>query len=206
MLNNLIKEYTRVRVSYEIAGRDGTTEIIKVLNKIENHLSQNEWKCNPATIENDTWAMCVFFEMFFRKIGGDMSAMMCYHFSSLVAKDVNLPEKSQLEGNKYRSFIIFKNMDKWGRIFMTARLAPVAEYKGHLDEYSFFDVLLLGDVYKAWNVDPDSSMLANLKRQAPNVARNHPNITRQQAIKESELAHEAVFRIIESLVTIPQEI
>lgn len=201
MLNNLIKEYARVRVSYEIAGKDPIQEVQKVLNKIANYLSQHEWKCNPSSIENNTWAMCVFFEMFANKIGGDMPALLCYYFSTLIARDTNLPLNSRLEGNKHRAFIIFKNMDNWDRIIMMARLAPMAEYKGHLDENSFFDILLLGDVYKAWDVDPDSAMLSSLKRQTPNVARNHPQFSRQQVMTESELAHEAVFHIIESLVT-----
>ena len=72
----------------------------------------------------------------------------------------------------------------------------MAEYKGHLDESSFFDLLLLSDVYKAWDVDPSSDMLTSLKRQASNVARLHPNYTKQQIIAEGELAHQAVFKMI----------
>ena len=201
MLNQLIKEYARVHVSYAMVGTDGSQEIVNVLHKIENYLSKQKWQCNPAEIENKIWAMCAFFEMLSRKIGGDMPAMLCYYFSTLVSKDCTLPEKSRLEGNKHRAFVVFKTMDDWDRIYMMARLAPMAEYKRNLDEGSFFDILLLSDVYKAWDVDPDSSLLANLKRQAPNVARNHPNITKHQAMIEGELAHEAVFGIIENLVT-----
>lgn len=82
-----------------------------------------------------------------------------------------------------------------------ACLTPIAEYKGNLDENSFFDILLLADVYKAWDIDPDSAMLADLKRQAPNVAMNHPNLNKEQVQMEGFLAHEAVFRIIENLIT-----
>lgn len=200
MLNDYLKEYAHVHISYAMIGKDAATETKKVLKKIADYLSQHDWKCNPATIDNKTIAMGAFFEMFAHNIGGDMPAMYCYYFSTLVARDVNIPEKSRLEGNKYRAFITFKNMNKWDRIIMMARLAPMSEYKGHLDESSFFDILLLSDVYKAWDIDPDSSMLASLKRQAPSVARNHPQINKQQAIVEGELAHDAVFGIIETLV------
>lgn len=200
MLNSLIKEYGRVRLSCEFSGKDATEEIVKVLQKVNNYLSDHGWKCNPSTIEDNTWAMCMFFEMFAHKIGGAVPAMMCYYFSTLVANDMSIPEHLRLGGNKYRAFVVFKNMDNWDRIIMMARLTPIGGYNGNLDEGSFFDILLLGDVYQAWDVDPNSTMLANLKRQAPNVARNHPDITRQQAIVEGNLAHEAVFRIIEPLV------
>jgi hypothetical protein len=200
MLNDLIKEYIRVRASHAMAGGNGTQEIVKVLHDVENYLSVNGWKCNPSLIENNTWAMCMFYEMLSYKIGGDTPAMMCYYFSTLVAQDSNLPEDTRHEGNKYRAFIIFKSIGKWDGIISEARLAPVAEYKGHLDESSFFDILLLGDVYKAWNVDSNSRMLANLKEQALTVASSHPSITRQQAMIESELAHAALFKVIELLI------
>lgn len=201
MLNDLINEYTRVRISSEMASKDGTVEVTKILNRIEDFLFKNKWKCDPSSIQNKTMAMCAFFDMFARNIGGDTSAMMCYYFSTLVSKDLSISQNGRLQGNKYRAFMIFKNMDKWDRIIMMARLAPINDYKGHLDDNSFFDILLLGDVYKAWDVDPSSKMLQKLKNQAPIVARNHPNFTRQQVIVESELAHEAVFDIIETLVT-----
>lgn len=198
MLNNLIKEWARVRVANEMVGNKGTEELAKVLHNVTSYLSSHDWKCDPATIDNNTWAMCMFFEMFAYKIGGDTPAMMCYYFSSLVANDKNIPENQRLEGNKYRAFIVFKNMSKWDDIITMARLAPM--YKGNLDASSFLDILLLSDVYKAWDVDPNSAMLTNLKNQAPNVARNHPNITKQQSLVEGSLAHEVLFSIIKDLV------
>ena len=66
MLNQLIKEYARVHVSYAMVGTDGSQEIVNVLHKIENYLSKQKWQCNPAEIENKIWAMCAFFEMLSR--------------------------------------------------------------------------------------------------------------------------------------------
>ena len=201
MLNSLLHKCARVQISYLIADKDSTQELRSILQEIADYLSEQEWKFNPETIGNISLAMAVFFEMFAQKIGGDMSSMYCYYFSTLVAKDMNLPQEQRAEGNKYRAFIIFKNIDKWNNIITMARLAPMAGYKGHLDENSFFDILLLDDVYKAWDADSDSALLTNLKKQAIIVANNHPQYTKQQVMAEGDLAHEAIFGIIKTLIT-----
>lgn len=203
MLNKLIHEYTTAALITELEGKAETPILIKALNNVASYLSQYNWKCNPATIlDNKIWAMNMFFDMFVREIGGSGPAMMCYYFSSLVAKDYSLTEESRLEGNKIRAFVIYFNLNKWNYIFRRVIFAPKTEYKGHLDKDSFLDILLLGDVYMAWDISPNSALLAKLKKQAPTIARNHPNITRQQTVIESELAHEAVFEIIKTLVTL----
>ena len=58
----------------------------------------------------------------------------------------------------------------------------------------------MSDVYKAWDSDPDSPMLEDLKKQAPKVAAMHPSLSKAQVLTEGELAHKSVFGIIESLV------
>lgn len=204
MLNKLIKEYVATRISYEMAGSDPTNAVIEVLKKIDGELTKNKYKCDPTTIENKAHAMIVFFEMFARKIGGDMVSFCCYYFASLVANDMSLPLNNRITGNMYRAFITFKNMEKWDILMGMARTAPMNGYSGHLDGNSFFDLLLLSDVYQAWNADSDSPMLENLKRQAPAVASNHPQYTKDQVILEGKLAHKAVFNVIKTLVTIPQ--
>lgn len=196
MLDSLITEYTRIRVSWEQGMGKTRQDVVAALRGISDYMSQHEWKCNPTSVTNHLCAMFAFFDMSENKIGGDNPAFLCYYFSTLVAKS-QLPLHWRLAGNEYRAFMVFKNMKKWDHVITTARLAPMAEYKGRLDENSFLDILLLGDVYQAWDVDPDSAMFANLKMQAPDVARNHPSFTKQQVIKESGLAHEALFRIIE---------
>lgn len=201
MLNYLLKEYSTTLISNFIAGKNSTCASEVILYKISDELEKMQFKCNPSTIENKTIAMEAFFDMFARNIGGDIPAMMCYYFSSLVASDITLPLKARLEGNKYRAFILFKNMNNWDFIIMTALNSPIAEYNGHLNERSFFDLMLLCDVYKAWDIEPSSAMLTNLQKQAPNVAAQHPNYSQQQVILEGELAHKALFNIIESIVT-----
>ena len=85
-------------------------------------------------------------------------------------------------------------------IILSMAQAPINEYNGNLTETEFFDILLLSDVYKAWDSDPNSSLLDKLKRQAPNVAAMHPNLSRGQVLTEGDLAHKALFDIIETLV------
>lgn len=202
MLNNLLREYAATRVSYAFAGTDPTTAIIDVLNKIDKELSKTKYKSDPSSIENKTTAMLAFFEMFVRKIGGDMPALCCYYYSTLVANDTSLPHNPRITGNLYRAFITFKNMDKWNMLWSIARTAPINRYRGHLDETAFLDLLLLSDVYKAWDADSDSPLFATLKRQAPSVASNHPNYTKEQVMVEGELAHKAIFNVVETLVKI----
>lgn len=194
MLNNLLKQYAATKISCEFAGTDSTQESVKILRKIEETLKNNKWNITSFPVENNTIAMMAFFDMFAREMGKDMSALLCYYYSSLVANDSSLPTKNREHGNRFRAFITFKNMDKWDRIFTMAQ-APVY-YSGNLSDDSFFDILLLSDVYKAWDSDPESSMLANLKKQSPKVAALHPSLSRTQVLTEGEMAHKAVFDVI----------
>ena len=142
--------------------------------------------------------MMAFFDMFAREMGKDMSALLCYYYSSLVANDSSLTTNNRVHGNRFRAFITFKNMDKWDRIFTMAQ-AP-AYYRGNLSDDSFFDILLLSDVYKAWDSDPDSPLLANLKKQSTKVEALYPSLSRTQVLTEGEFAHEALFGVIECLL------
>ena len=83
---------------------------------------------------------------------------------------------------------------------MSMAQAPFNGYEGNLTESEFFDILLLSDVYKAWDSDPSSSMLSNLQKQAPKVASLHPSFSRSQVLSEGELAHKALFDVIEPIV------
>ena len=198
MLNNLLKQYAATKISCEFAGTDSTQESVKILREIEETLKKNDWKITSFIVENNTVAMLAFFEMFSREIGGNRSALLCYYYSSLVANDCSLSAENRAHGNRFRAFITFKNMDKWNMLFAMAQ-API-NYKGNLSDDSFFDILLLSDVYKAWDSDPDSSMLANLKKQSTKVAALHPSLSRAQVLTEGEIANKAVFGVIESLV------
>ena len=199
MLNSLLKQYSAVKVYSLVGNNDPNQELVQIFRQIEDTLKKSDWKITPMSVENNSIAMMAFFEMFVRKIGGDMPALLCYYFSSLVAEDNSLPTSKRLDGNRLRAFITFKNMNKWNMIISMAQ-APFSGYNGKLTERLFFDILLLSDVYKAWDSDPDSPMLEDLKKQAPKVAAMHPSLSKAQVLTEGELAHKSVFGIIESLV------
>lgn len=196
MIKQLFKEYSQIRISFEAVGRNASAETNRVLNLLAAELAKNNWKCSPADVPTDTIAMCAFFEMFAQKIGGFNAVVLCYFYSSRVTKDRSLPTKARVEGNKIRAFIVFKNIDQLSQIFNFACNSPIGNYKGKLNDRQFVDLLLLSDVYQAWDADNGSAMLRNLKKQAPMVAAHHPNFTRQQIITEGELAHEAVLNVV----------
>lgn len=199
-IKQLLKEYSQVRVSYEAVGRNASAETNRVLNLLAAELTKNNWKCSPSDVPTDTIAMCAFFEMFAQKIGGVNAVLLSYFYSSRVAKDFSLPTTARVEGNKIRAFTVFKNIDQLSRIFNFACNSPIGNYKGKLNDHQFVDLLLLSDVYQAWDADNSSAMLQNLKKQTPMVAANYPTFTRQQIITEGELAHDAVLNIINTII------
>ena len=69
-----------------------------------------------------------------------------------------------------------------------------------VDASFVFDFALISDVYKAWDRDNNDPLLQNLKRQAPRVASNYPKFNKQQIILEGELAHEAIFNVICTMI------
>ena len=81
-------------------------------------------------------------------------------------------------------------------------MAPMGRYRGNLGDNKLFDILLLSDVYKAWNQNSDDEMFAKIKLQAPHVVGIHSELTKQVVLEEGELAHEAVLKIVERLITI----
>ncbi len=200
MVFQLLKEYSQVHIANAIVDRDSTEEIVDVLNRLAVELTKNKWRCSPSDVPTDTIAMCAFYEMFVRKIGGDAPIMLCYYYSSRVIKNTSLPINARLEGYKHRAFIVFKNMDKLDMTFSLACNAPIARYKGNLNNNQFVDLLLLSDVYQAWDTDDESRMLQNLKQQAPKVAATHPSFSKKQIITEGALAHDAVLNIIKNIV------
>ncbi len=200
MISKLLREYSQIRISFEAVGKDSSTEITKVLNQLAVELTKNKWRCSSIEAPTDTIAMCAFFEMFARKIGGDATIMLCYYYSSRVANDHSLPNRTRIEGNKYRAFIVFKGMEKFNMAINLACNSHISGYRGNLNTNQFFDLLLLSDVYKAWDADSNSSMLQNLKKQAPFVAANHSTFSKQQIINEGELAHEALLNVISNII------
>ena len=143
MLNNLLKQYSATKILFEVEGKDSAQESVRILEQIEETLKNGEWKITSSSVENNTMAMLAFFEMSVRKIGGDLPSLFCYYYSSLVANDNSLPYNKRIDGNRYRAFVTFKNVEKWNMILSMAQ-APFSGYNGNLTERSFFDILLSG--------------------------------------------------------------
>ena len=200
MITKLLRDYSQIRISYEVARKDPSTEIAQTLNQLAAELAKNGWRCPPTEVPTDAIAMSAFYEMFVLKIGPDAPIMLCYYYSSRVANDHSLPTNVRALGNKFRAFIVVKAIDKLNMVFNLACNAPIGGYRGKLRGQQFFDLALTSDIYKAWDTDNGDPLLQSLKRQAPTVASNYPTFTKQQIIAEGELAHEAVLRIISSFI------
>lgn len=206
MLNDLIRKYVQTLIAYVAIGKDSTLETKSILEEIHEELQLMGNKCDPTEIEDEFHAMLMFFDMYERKIGNETPALLCYYFSSMIIKNKKLSLNTRLHGYEYRAFIIFRTMNKWDNFMGAARVMPMCNYRGHLNGDSFYDLLLLSDVYKAWNVDSDNALLKNLKKQAPNVALMHPEYSKEKVIEEGELAHEALFNFIKNLVIIEPDL
>ena len=200
MITKLLRDYSQIRISYEVARKDPSTEIAKTLNQLAAELAKNGWRCPPTEVPTDAIAMSAFYEMFVLKIGPDAPIMLCYYYSSRVANDYSLPTNVRALGNKFRAFIVVKAIDKLNMVFNLACNAPIGGYRGKLKGQQFFDLALTSDIYKAWDTDDGDPLLQSLKRQAPTVASNYPTFTKQQIIAEGEIAHEAVLRIVSSFI------
>lgn len=200
MISKLLRDYSQIRISYEVAGKDPSIEIAKTLNQLATELAKNEWRCSPTEVPTDAIATSAFFEMFALKIGKDAPIMLCYYYSSRVANNNAFPTNVRALGNMFRAFIVFKAMDKLNMTFNLACNAPFAGYNGKLNGQHFFDFALIGDVYQAWDIDNNDPLLQNLKKQTPLVASNYPMYNKQQIIAEGEMVHKAVFNVVRTLV------
>ena len=199
MLDSLLKEYSRTLIASQYFEGRAVEETAVVLHKINDYLKANEYK-DEFLIEDMTMAMCAFYDMCSRKIGGYPISLFSYYSCTAVAKRTYLPQDTRLNGIMFRAFTSFSWCNSWYEILKLARTSPIGDYHGNLDERAFFDILLLSDVYTAWDVDNTHPMLAKLKRQAPFVASNHPSFTKQQIIEEGKLANEALFNVVASII------
>ncbi|MDY2641767.1 MAG: hypothetical protein SOW01_05260 [Mediterranea sp.] len=199
MLDSLLKEYSRTLIASQYFEDRAVEETAVVLHKINDYLKANKYK-DELIIEDMTMAMCAFYDMCSRKIGGFYISLFSYFSCTAVANKTYLPQDTRLNGIMLRAFTTFTWFNSWYKILTLARTSPIGRYEGNLDEKSFFDILLLSDVYKVWNIDNDHPTLYKLKSQAPFIAHNYPNFTKQQIIKEGELANEALFNIVASII------
>ncbi len=169
MILKLMREYSQIRISNLVEGKDPSMETAKILNRLAEGLLKNEWNCPPTEVPTDAIAMSVFFEMYVQKIGEDAPIMLCYYYISRVANDKSSPADVRTLGNMLRAFIVFKAMKKLNMTFNLACNAPFAEYRGRLKNQQFFDFALISDVYKSWDRDENNPLLKNLKKQVSMV-------------------------------------
>lgn len=54
----------------------------------------------------------------------------------------------------------------------------------------------MGDAYRVWDSDEDSSMLKSIKKLAISHQSNHPHFSRIDVIKEGDKAHEALLTAV----------
>lgn len=78
MLNSLLKQYSAVKVFSLVGNNDPNQELVQIFRQIEDTLKKSDWKITPMSVENNSIAMMAFFEMFVRKIGGDMPALLLF--------------------------------------------------------------------------------------------------------------------------------
>lgn len=79
---------------------------------------------------------------------------------------------------------------------MMAHSAPMMGYNGSLNDEEFFDFIIMGDAYRVWDSDEDSSMLKSIKKLAISHQSNHPHFSRIDVIKEGDKAHEALLTAV----------
>lgn len=203
MLNTLIEQYIDTLDDSLPSNEDLEEYSDQLLEKIACELEKDNWENEILLVENNFKAMETFWFLFIREIrlDGFPAAYLCYYFSCLVAYDTNLPLEKRLEGNKYRAFIMFK-MDSltWYSFLTQARLEYIKS-NGILTEKEFFDFLILSDVYKAWDIDPNHYIMDDLKKQAPTIASIYPSFNKEKIIYEAELAHKAIFSLIKQRIT-----
>ena len=182
MLDSLLKEYSRTLIASQYFEGRAVEETAVVLHKINDYLKANEYK-DEFFIEDMTMAMCAFYDMCSRKIGGFYISLFSYFSCTAVANKTYLPQDTRLNGIMLRAFTTFTWFKSWHKILNLARTSPRGRYEGNLDEKSFFNILLLSDVYRVWDVSNAHPILSKLKMQAPLIANNYPSFTKQQIIK-----------------------
>lgn len=170
----------------------------KTLSEIASIFDKNDWKYVPGAITDISTAMCAMFDIF-TCLKQEKASLVCYYFSSLVANDSSLPLQERLKGNQYRAFIFLKDMEGWAyrcELFTTL-FKDTNNYNGHFTN-DFYDLSLLYDVYKAWQLG--GALLDNLKKQTPRIMLKYPKYSKEKVLLEGELAHNALFERIRRVV------
>lgn len=199
MLNQYINEFKMIKVSYAMAGTDPSSELTSFFNKVYDCIEdKNNRKQLVAAVEDHLGATFMFFEMFLRKIGGDLPITLTYYFATLTTSDESLTAKERNMGNFYRAAILVKAANQLNHTMtMISNMGhDLRIYQGHLDYTNFTDITILYDVYKAWDADPENRYLQFLKSQVPSIETKHSYITKQYIETEGKLAHDAILKVL----------
>ena len=196
---NKIKDWDSYRHDYPDRFKNWDKyQFEKNLSEIASFFEKKDWDYLPGSITDISTAMCAMFDIF-TCLKQNEASMICYYFSSLVANDSSLPLRERLKGNRYRAYIFLKDMEGWAcrcELFTTL-FKDTNNYNGHFTN-DFYDLSLLYDVYKAWQLG--GALLDNLKKQVPRIIHKYPNYTKEIVLIEGELAHNAFFDRIRGFV------
>lgn len=199
-LQLLIDKFVSTKIAAATNGTDSWSVGMCYLLKIENFLEisdSDEIREAVKSITDFSVAMSVLYDMFSRHMGNEIAPLLCYYFSHKITRQSYLSiHKSQI--HQIRSIILFGKLNSFGNLFYFAYNSPLGDYRGHLTQDEFIDILLLGEVYQANEEEReiDIEQMAIINRQVPVVAANHPSLTKAQVIKESILANKALFNVI----------
>lgn len=197
-LNQAINEYRQLSVSQAMAEAVGGVALCTVANQKENFFQRvNDSINNLMEQDADDFfsATLLFSEMSLRKIG-QVPPYLAYYYGTLAQNSANVPVHSKIAALRLRLFALFHHLEAFDRFINLAHTAPMMEYAGNLSMEQFFDFLIMADAYRVWDSDDESSMLKSIKRLVNQHKINHPQFTREQIIKEGEIAHKALFTAI----------
>lgn len=190
-LDDIIRKYRQIKITQAIAKNSSNAELTLLLNEVDANLN--------ILIQgrtSDPFGACLIFsEMALRKIGS-FAPICAYYYATMAQSQITIPASSKVDAIRMRLFSVFSNLDIFERFIMMAHSAPMMGYNGSLNDEEFFDFIIMGDAYRVWDSDEDSTMLKSIKKLAISHQNNHPNFSRIDVIKEGDKAHEALLTAV----------
>lgn len=207
-IKELIERYRIEYSTMQLLGKDNVFEATnETLKELANALLRGsdefvdegelvQWQKELNEVTDYQSAMLAFFDMEVRGISKRVSAYLAYYYASMLIDDQLKSNESAEDAYYMRSMIVFKNMNAFfDQVHWIRKDQDL--YKGQLDERQFNDLLLLANVYCAWNVETDNPSWDNVRRQVPIVASNHPGFSKTEVIKVGLEASDAMFKYIQ---------
>lgn len=151
----------------------------------------------PALIKDKTedpfTATLMFSELSFRKITG--YSYIAYYYGS-ICQNIDIPKNLKDTAKRFRLKVLFNNLEEFDHFITVARTVPFIGYKGNLEAQPFLDFLIMSDAYEVWNSDKDDKLLKSIQNLVIKHESHYPSYTKQQIIKEGNLAHQALFNAV----------